>query len=360
MAKYERILTNKATGERALVKSNDPYLLEQKIEKQVARWQREADKRHADNLKAEKGDDAVQQTEEAKERIASYGKILADTLSKNDRIDWNELKSNAEFHAYKPDPAPVKEDFFMSVPKKSFLEVIFTFLRKSREQAEAEALGEYQTACKTYAHQEEKSRKEYEDARSLFQKKQRDHNVKVDSLRGSFEQGGKDAIEDYLNMVLERSEYPEGISLDHEISFDKSARFLRIDTQLPAFDDFSFVSEVKYVASKDTFQTKYLGKTESKGLYTEMIYQVAIRTLHEIFESEYTGHVHLIEFNGFVSGIDPKKGTEVQTSVLKLKADRDTFMQINLARVNAEACAAGLGGRLEKIAFDLSSIKKSA
>jgi restriction system protein len=360
MAKYEQILTNKATGERALVKSNDPYLLEQKIERQVAKWQREADKRHATNLKAEKSDDAAQQTQEAKERIVSYGKILAATLSKNDRIDWNELKSNAEFHAYKPDPAPVKEDFFTSVPKKSFFEVIFTFLRKSREQAEAAALGGYEMACKKYAGQEEKNRKDYEDARTLFQKKQRDHNEKVETLRGSFEQGSKDAIEGYLNMVLERSEYPDDVSLDHDISFDKSARLLRIDTQLPAFDDISFVSEVKYVASKDTFQTKYLGKTEAKSIYTAMLYQIAIRTLHEIFEAEYTGHVHFIEFNGFVSGIDPKRGNEVKTSVLKLKADRDTFMQINLARVDAEACASGFGGKLEKIAFDLSSIKKSA
>lgn len=46
--------------------------------------------------------------------------------------------------------------------------------------------------------------------------------------------------------------------------------------------------------------------------------------------------------------------------VLEAIPDRDAFMQINFARVNAEACASGLGDKLEKIAFDLSSIKKSA
>ncbi len=35
-------------------------------------------------------------------------------------------------------------------------------------------------------------------------------------------------------------------------------------------------------------------------------------------------------------------------------------MQFNLSRVKAEACAAGLGGKMEKVAFDLTSSKKIA
>jgi restriction system protein len=360
MAKYEQIITNKATGEQASVKSNDPYLMEQKIEKLLAKWQREAEKRHSANLKAEKADDAVQQTVEAKARIAAYGNILKATLAKNDRIDWNELKSKENFHAYVPDPDPTKEDFLQNVPRKSFLEAIFSFMRRNREKAEADALRSYQAACLSHVQRQDKNRKEYEDAKSLFLRKQRDHNAKVDSLKGSFEQADRGAIESYINMVLERSEYPDEINLDHQVSFEGSTRLLRIDTELPTLDDLSFISEVKYVSSKDSFQTKTLSKTEAKTLYTEIIYQIAIRTLHEIYEAEYTGNVHLIEFNGFIAGIDPKRGTEVKTSILKLKTDRDAFMQFNLSRIDAEACASGLGGKLEKIAFDLTSTKKSA
>ena len=136
MAKFERTLTNKATGEQALVKSNDPYLLQQKIEKQTAKWKREASKRQATNAKAAKADDAAQQTAEARDKIAEYGKILAITLSKNDRIDWNELKDKATFHSYsRNDPAPAKENFFGNVPTKSFLEALLPFLKTKRERA---------------------------------------------------------------------------------------------------------------------------------------------------------------------------------------------------------------------------------
>jgi len=38
MAKYERILTDKYTGKKALIKANDWYLFEEKINKKFEAW----------------------------------------------------------------------------------------------------------------------------------------------------------------------------------------------------------------------------------------------------------------------------------------------------------------------------------
>jgi restriction system protein len=360
MAKYERILTNKATGEQAFIKSNDSFILQQKIEKQIERWQREADKRHAAAVKVSKADDAERQTAEAKALLKAYDNILNATLSKNDRIDWKKLKDRTSFHDHEPDQVPGRAIFYGAVPKKSFFEVFLPFLRTKRERAEQEAEKAFESAKVRHAESEAKALKEYEDAKKVFLRTQKDHNAKIDATQSAFEQADKAAIEYYVNLVLERSEYPDGISLDHILDYDKGTRTLRVETQLPMMDGFTFTTEVKYQASKDAFQTKTLGKLEAKNLYANIIYQIAVRTLHEIFEAEYTGNVHTVEFTGSVVGIDPRKGVDTKTPVLCVKADRDSFSQFNLSRVKPEACAEGLGGRLDKIAFELTSSKKAA
>ena len=125
-------------------------------------------------------------------------------------------------------------------------------------------------------------------------------------------------------------------------------------------DELPLVAEVKYVASKDEFQTKYLGKSESKQIYQDIVHQISIRTIHEILEAEYFGHVQRVEFSGYLQGTDPKTGNEARTTVLSIAVDRDNFIQFNLAKVQPAKCVESLGGGLAKNAYDFSSAQKAA
>lgn len=354
MARYEKIIIDDLTGERALVKSNDPFVFEQKVEKQITKWQRSAEKQHAAQVKASKQDAAASRTAELNNLLAEYTRILQATLKKNDRIDWNEMKDRTEFHAFNPHPKPSRSEYFLDIPKKSFVELFLPFIRKKRERLEREAESAFQNAIQKVDDYNRKNWISFNESKQAFLQKQNEYNAKIDETKNLFEQGLPAAIEYYLNLVLERSEYPDGISLEHEVVFNHDRKNVSIKTLLPLFDAMKFDNEVKYVASKDSFVTKSLNKGESRSFYALIVYQIAIRTLHEIFEAEYTGHVQTIEFVGYIQGINTQKGTDVRVPIISLNANRDEFSQFNLNLVSAESCAQGLGGKLDKIAFELA------
>lgn len=367
MARYEKYLVHPSTGERALIKSNDYFLYQQKIERQLARWERADEKRaiakakrNLAERKAAKAEEAEERTREAQELLEAYGAVLAATLEKNDRIDWAELKDRKTFHQYKPKSGPSEEKFFESVPKKSWLEMFLPFLRSKRERLESTARQSLDAAIARHVGEEEERKRAYDKERTEYNAKQSEFNASIDSMQSKFEGGDPATIEHYLNMVLERSEYPDGVSLAHDLKYSSKEKSLELETQLPTIDELQLVSQVKYIASRDEFQAKMLGKSDSKKLYQSVVNQVVIRTIHEILEAEYFGHVQRVVFSGYLQGTDPRTGNEARVVVLSLAVERDSFMQLNLGKLLPEKCVESLGGGLEKNAYEFTSAQKAS
>ncbi len=123
---------------------------------------------------------------------------------------------------------------------------------------------------------------------------------------------------------------------------------LKVKTTLPLTEDLNFLSEAKYIASKDEIQMKQLPKSDVKIFYTEILNQLTLRTLHEIFESEYKGHVQRIEFHAVSEGTDLKTGQQCQASILELGVERSYFVKIDLSKIDPEPCLDGMGCKFYK------------
>jgi len=89
---------------------------------------------------------------------------------------------------------------------------------------------------------------------------------------------------------------------------------------------------------------KTLTSTQLDKLYDEVLYQVTLRTLHELFEADVVGALDTVAFNGYVRSIDKATGQEVTACVLSVTARRDEFLAINLANVDPKACFKSLKG----------------
>ena len=91
-----------------------------------------------------------------------------------------------------------------------------------------------------------------------------------------------------------------------------------------------------------------------KDRYTAAVHQVAVRTLHEVFEADRAGKIHSIALTVGVNRVAPATGQPETCRSSVVAADRETFNSFDLANVVPSATLDHLGAALSKSPFDLT------
>lgn len=149
----------------------------------------------------------------------------------------------------------------------------------------------------------------------------------------------------YCDLVLSRSTYPDFFPQSFELDYNVDSRILVVDYELPTLDALPTLKEVTYVQSRDDFEEKHLTNAELNRRYDDILYKVALRTIHELYEADVDrGALDIIVFNGYVRSVDRATGQKTHPCVLSLQAGKEEFQKINLAAVDAKACFRKLKG----------------
>jgi restriction system protein len=98
------------------------------------------------------------------------------------------------------------------------------------------------------------------------------------------------------------------------------------------------------VQSKDELVEKTLTDSNLGKLYDDVLYQVALRTIHELFESDVLAALDAAVFNGYVRSTDKATGNETNACVMSLHVTREAFTKINLSHVDPRVCFKQLRG----------------
>jgi restriction system protein len=162
------------------------------------------------------------------------------------------------------------------------------------------------------------------------------------------------AIEDYVGIVLSNSLYPEAFAVEHDHSFDLATRELTMSVTVPEPASLPSVKEYRYVKAKDEIAESQLSAKAQKDRYTAAVHQVAVRTLHEVFEADRSGKIHSIALTVGVDRVAPATGLPETVPLVLVAADRETFTGFDLANVVPMATLDHLGAALSKSPFDLS------
>jgi restriction system protein len=117
-----------------------------------------------------------------------------------------------------------------------------------------------------------------------------------------------------------------------------------VEYALPAPDALPTLKEVQYVQSKDDFNETHLSEKVREALYDSLLYQMALRTIHELFETDTADALDAVAFSGIVTAIDKTTGHNITACVLSVLARKEKFMQINLAGIDPKACFKKLKG----------------
>ena len=344
---YRLELWHRELKKHRVIRGNERRVVERKATLQAGEWnekwdslqRREAQKRG----QQEKKESAAERTAEAAAALATLDQLLAHTLDIDDAIDWEGLKDHSEFPEPPPAPAPKP----VPPPKQPQLSFLDKLIRSRRERKMAETqqrLEKYQADLARIGSEHFEAVKRWEARKTEFLEEQREANEAVDRGKARYESKDPDAIVEYCDMVLSRSQYPDCMPQEWDLDYSPETKTLIVDYALPSLDALPTLSEVRYVQSRDEFTEKHISEPQKKRLYDSVIYQITLRTIHELYEADVVGAFDAVVFNGRVTSIDRATGHEATACILSVHAKRDEFLSVNLANVDPKACFKSLKG----------------
>jgi restriction system protein len=142
--------------------------------------------------------------------------------------------------------------------------------------------------------------------------------------------------------------------VSHEYEFSLATRELTLTALVPVPATVREIRSYKYVKSSDEISGTALPVKEKKDRYANAIWQVALRTLHEVFEADRAGKIHSIALSVGVESVNPATGRSEVIPLAVVAADRETFTGFDLANVVPQATLEHLGAALSKSPYDLT------
>ncbi len=339
-----------------VISGNSRDILERLAQNQLADWAKlEAEKERARQRKAERVsglEAAAERTKEAQQAIAEAEGILAHTLTIDDAIDWDQLKDRTPFDRPRPQLPPLppepRPDDEAYRPKAGLMGLVS---RSLREQREAAARARFEADHAAWASAREQSLAEHhqrmlewQSAQQAFLAEQEARNSAVEQRRRQYLSRDPAAIVDYCNLVLAKSEYPEWLSPGFDVDYlpDGDHGTLIVDYHLPAVDTVPKVKAVKWSSKEGELKEELLSNLQAGRLYDSVVYQIALRTIHELFEADRAGALESVVFNGWAPTVDPATGQDTRICILSLQATKKVFAGLNLARVDPKECVRNL------------------
>jgi restriction system protein len=326
-------------------------------------------------LSFQKKELATERTREAQEKIAVLNSILKDGIEIDHALDWDSLKDHSSFSLPVPTwpaPEPIPRQ---PLPQDAAFEPILSLLdrlvpsRRNRKTAEAaekfKAEERHWTNNKNEIEKSNETKKQryglevkrWQEQKEAFDQTQRQQHVAVKAYRTAYEAKEIRGLTEYWDFVLSKSEYPDGFPRSFCFDYLPDSRVLILEYHLPDILCIPSMKELKYIASKDQFQEVRVSDAWLNRVYDDILYQITLRTIYELFQSDSVDALGAVVFNGWVNSIDKSTGQEVNACILSVQAAKAEFAQINLANVEPKACFKKLKGVSGSKLISLSPVK---
>lgn len=299
-------------------------------------------------------------------QVRELESLLTATLKRDDHIAFESLKQKPIYPPFQPGRAGIAEHVptLTLPPPPAGLQLLMPGARKRYEETVARLRAEHEVAVQRHEAAEKvrlaelaRLRREHEAACRRTEEDVRRQHEEIDAFQRRFEQGDPHAVASYFGMVLQASDYPEGFPQDARVAYVPESKQLVVEYQLPTLDVVPEVGSYKYVKSRDELTSSPRPASKRRALYSSVVSQVALRTLHELFEADRSHLVETIVLNGIVDTIDEGTGREVRPCILTVRTSRDLFMEIDLSKVTPEACLKHLNAAVSKSPAELAPVR---
>jgi restriction system protein len=383
---YEQRISHQGLNAFRVVRGSDPSEVDIKAKLQVKIWnqkweklqeaQRQEEKKKATIFaKDQKKQLALRRTDAAEKHLDALSKLLSGSLVKDYRLNWDDLKDKAPFptpQPQQPQPVPTPrrplhgDTIFQ--PQLGFFDKILSSrkMKKFAEQLQrfqaAEAqwkkdAANVQTKNDVANVQFNTATSEWNTLKIEFLRNQELSCTVIDKKKIDYEAKVPSAIIEYCNLILERSEYPDNFPRSCLLDYLAESKTLITEYDLPPVTALPTLKEVKYNATKDEFTESYVTSAWLHRTYDQMIYQIVLRTVNELFRADSVEALDSIVFNGWVTSIDKATGKQATGCIVTVQALKVEFMEINLALAEPRACFKKLKGISASTLADLTPVR---
>jgi restriction system protein len=184
----------------------------------------------------------------------------------------------------------------------------------------------------------------------------KESNERLEKLIANLAYGVDEAVHEYVSIVLSNSVYPDVFPVEHEFEYQAELKELVLTALVPSPDTLPTTKEFKYVRARDEISATSLPQKETKERYKGAVAQVAVRTLHEIFEADRAAWIQTITLTVAVDTMDLATGLPARIPLIAVAADRASFGSFDLANVVPVATLGHLGALVSKSPADLVPI----
>ncbi len=319
--------------------------------------------------------------------------LLAATLDVDDYVDLTTLRTVAEHPPFdrtdletptpkpEPIPNPPKPVYTPPAPpqglkgllggKKHEIAVADSAAAHERaltqwHSAMAEAESARTARARWHAEQEAKrleelgrERSRYSDECAKREAAVQERNKELDKLIADLGYGAVHAVQEYVAIVLANSVYPTGFAVEHEFDFDPTTAELRLRVLVPRPDTLPTTAAYKYTRTTDEITAATLSQKACKDRYSNAVLQVALRSIHEVFEADRRGLVRTISLEVGTQAVNPATGKDGYILFVAVGAERDAFLGFDLANVVPAATLGHLGAAVSKNPYDLLGVSAS-
>ena len=379
-----------------VIKDLNSYILDMKVKEQFHKWDTQwakgLEKKRLQEEKETSLNLAKERTADAEQEQEQIENILLHTLDIDDIIDWETLIDKKKFKTPNPikdlenelkkikapkksplntnPKEPLIEDF---QPKLSIIDKLFNSLaEKKKKQANQQFQTEkaiwekakteveeannkielsYKKSLETFEKKKKRTRtkfekleKDWKQSEIDFYSAQERNNLEVEKLKSQYSEHHPESVIQYCELVLNNSQYPDFMSKDFELDYNKQSKLLLVEYVLPAPELYPTLKEVKYIATKKEVKEYHISATQVAKKYDTLIYNITLRTLHELFEADQANAIELIVFNGRVKAVNKATGKKENNCIVSIQAKKDEFNEIDLSQIEPKACFKNLKG----------------
>jgi len=354
--------------------------------KRLEKEEREA---HIESREAE----AEERNTELLEIYDEIDSLLAATLEVDDYVDLGKLRAIAEHPPFErpdleapipiPEPMPDPPQPTLSLPRP--LGAFGRLFGKRRHAAaivkanedHERAVSKWQAeieSLKVRRHEasEDHARAESQRVATLKSERARydkecatreadvaERNATLDQLIANLGYGAADAIQEYVSIVLSNSVYPDHFPVTHEFDFEPTSAEMRLRVLVPGPETIPKIKAYKYTKAADEITTTPLAEKVCRDRYAGAVHQVALRSIHEVFESDRRGIIKTISLEVGTEAVDPATGRQGYMPFVVAAAERESFLKFDLSAVIPARTLERLGAAVSKNPYGFVSVERS-
>jgi restriction system protein len=305
---------------------------------------------------------------ELSERLHELDCTLSDALKTKWPLDFASLKRPMELPEFNPQGAdlPAPEPSWQQwAPKQlgSIAKLIPGGQERHRIATEARRQQFEQAVAEWRSYEEQRqswltqSHAAHELSCERLRKEIDEQHSDVDAFETAYRGRDKSAVCEYFTGVLDQDQLPDGYPHVFRVAYVPESRQLVVERDLPGPDVVPAEQTFRYVKSKDLIESSPRSTAQLKSVYTSVVAQFALRTLHSLFAADVEAVADTVVLNCVLDTVNPATGKAERPCLLTVRTSRDVFSEHDLSRVDPAACLKHLSAEVSRNPFEVHPVR---